>query len=94
MTSNVISIATRGLWTVRADARQVAEVLGTITNSAGDTVGCLVDDVSLGGARICAAERLCLGERLRLSIPEFEFSAPVAVVWSTDEASGLAFLSC
>jgi hypothetical protein len=48
MTLNVISIATRGPWTVRADARQIAEALGTLTDSAGHTVGCLVDDVSLG----------------------------------------------
>ena len=62
-----------------------------MTSGASQSIGCLVEDISIGGAKVCAAERVLAGEQLRLSIPEFNFVAPVTVVWATVEAAGLAF---
>ena len=54
-------------------------------------IGCLVENISVGGAKVCATERLSLGEGLRLSIPDLPFSCPSTVIWATQEAAGLAF---
>jgi hypothetical protein len=51
----------------------------------------LVEDVSRGGLKICTAERLSVGKRLRFSIPKIGFSASVIVVWSNADEAGLVF---
>ena len=91
MSSDVVSIVTGRRWAPRADPRHEMEAIGNLTNGARESIGCLVEDVSHGGAKVCAAEQVLVGEQLRLSIPEFNFVAPVTVVWATVEAAGLAF---
>ncbi len=91
MPAKVVSIITRRTWIARADTRDETHMLGTLQDAAGENVDCLVENMSLGGARVCAEERLVVGESLRLSIPEFAFTGPVRVIWETSEAAGLAF---
>jgi hypothetical protein len=91
MSSVVVSIVTGRRWAPRADPRHVVDAIGNLTSGAGKGVGCLVEDVSHGGAKVCTAEHFLVGEQLRLSIPEFGFVAPVTVVWATLESAGLAF---
>ena len=82
MSSDVVSIVTGRRWAPRADPRHEMEAIGNLTNSARQSIGCLVEDISHGGAKICAAEQVLAGEQLRLSIPEFNFVAPVTLVWA------------
>ena len=91
MSLNVISIATRRVWIARADPRFDADVLGNLTDAAGATIGCLVEDISVGGAKVCATERLGVVDVLKLTIPEYKFTAPVRVIWTSDDDSGVAF---
>ena len=91
MSSDVVSIITGRRWAPRADPRHVVEAIGNLTNGARKSIGCLVEDVSHGGAKVCTTEHFLVGEHLRLSIPEFSFVAPVTVVWATLEFAGLAF---
>jgi hypothetical protein len=89
---HIISIVTRRAWISRAVPRLETDVLGRLTNDNEMSIGCLVEDISLCGARVCAAERLLAGEQLWLSVPEFEIALLATVVWSTPEGAGLAFL--
>jgi hypothetical protein len=90
MAWNVVSIVTRRAWMARVHPRHEADVLGNLSNGR-ETLDCLVEDVSFGGARVWTAEQLSVGERLQLSIATFGFSAPVTVVWSSPDGAGLAF---
>src|SRR5688500_498102 len=90
MSGNVVSMVTRRVWTARADPRYNADVLGYLTDS-GVSIGCLVEDISLGGAKVCATERLLADQCFQLTIGEYNFTAPVRVIWTSDEDSGVAF---
>jgi len=50
-----------------------------------------MEDVSLGGAKLCPAEPLLVGDIYQLSIPKFDFVAPVRVIWTTEDFYGVAF---
>jgi hypothetical protein len=91
MSIKIISIATRRAWIARADPRFAADVLGNLTDAAGATIGCLVEDISVGGAKVSATERLLAFDLLKLTIPEYELTAPVRVIWTGDDNSGVAF---
>jgi hypothetical protein len=91
--SNVVSLVTRRAWMERAHARRDTEVFGVL--SAGTVaISCLVEDISVGGARVCAENSVVIGDFLRLSVPELNFTAQVKVVWVTTEAAGVSFLGC
>ncbi len=66
-------------------------MLGVLQNVSTASIGCLVEDISLGGARLCAEEKLVPGDCLRLAIPHFGFTAHVRVVWATTDCAGVAF---
>jgi hypothetical protein len=91
MSNNVISIVTRRAWIARADPRHEADVLGNLTDAAGGTIGCLVENISVGGAKVSATERLMATQCLHLIIPEYKLAAPVRVIWAGDDDSGVAF---
>ena len=92
MPSQVISIATGREWLPRAHRRYRAnDELGRLSSSRSASLGCLVEDISLGGARICPGERLCVGERFWLTVAEFALTVPARVVWTNDDYVGLAF---
>jgi hypothetical protein len=91
MIAKIISMAAFRARDRRAARRHEADVLGHLSNDADESIGCLVMDISAGGAKVCAAEQLSPGETLLLSIPEFQFNADVVVVWATTDAAGLAF---
>ena len=92
MPSQVISIATGREWLPRAHPRYGAnDALGTLASLGCASLGCLIEDISLGGARICPDERLCVGERFSLTVAEFALTVPARVVWTNDDYVGLAF---
>jgi hypothetical protein len=91
MVAEIVSIADFRARDRRAYRRREADVLGLLSNGAENSIGCLVIDVSAGGAKVCAAEHLSAGERLLLSIPGLGFTAEAVVVWASADAAGLAF---
>jgi hypothetical protein len=91
MPPQVFSIATGREWLPRAHPRHRAnDVLGRLIDGAA-SVGCLIEDMSLGGARLCPDERLCMGDRFRLVVPELALTVPVRVVWTTADNVGVIF---
>jgi hypothetical protein len=86
-----VSMITRRVWTARADPRYNADVLGNLTDTLGVSIGCLVEDILLRGAKVCATERLLADQCLQLTIGDYNFTAPVRVIWTSDEDSGVAF---
>ena len=91
MASNVVSIRTRLAWSARAHPRLETHVHGTLEYAAGEGIGCFVEDVSLGGAKICPADGLLVGDKFQLSIPQFDFIAPIRVIWTNEDFYGVAF---
>jgi hypothetical protein len=92
MKSNLFSFATGRVWTERAHARHSIEGIGTLTRITGPgSLDCLVEDVSLGGARVYPTEQVMIGQRFRLSIRRFNFTAPIKVVWATQDGVGVMF---
>ena len=89
--SNIVSLITRRPWKPRADPRYEVEALGSLAVPGRPAIRCLVDDISLGGAKVRPVAKVQVGEGFHLLIPEFEFAAPVTVLWTTHETVGLAF---
>ena len=91
MPKNVVSIVTRRTWIARAHPRLETHVHGTLNYAEAEAFGCFMEDVSLGGAKLCPVERLLVDDIYQLSIPKFDFVAPIRVIWTSEDFYGVAF---
>lgn len=66
-------------------------LLGEVHGCGRIHVSCVVQNLSLGGARILSESVIHNVSTLALSIPQFGFSMPVELAWTKAGQCGLAF---